>query len=109
MIFNYIISEPSSGIMDSPNLQIRDCTTVAYDYLQTRSDKNSVALQKQLQNLSAVTDLEIFEPTSSETVELYLCLLKFLTPCEARSTVAGRVLALLTHISVSPSVRVALR
>lgn len=95
--------------MDGPNLQIRDCTTVAYDYLQTRSDKNSVALQKQLQNLSSVTDLEIFEATSSETLELYLCLGKFLTPCEARSTVAGKVLALLTHISVSPAVRVALR
>lgn len=95
--------------MSSPNLQIRDCTIAAYDYLQNRSDKNSVALQKQLQSLSSVTELEIFEPTSSETIELYLCLEKFLTPFEAKSTVTGKVLALLIRITVSPAVRMALR
>lgn len=98
-----------TGIMDSPNQQVRDCTSVAYDYLQNKSDKNLVALQKQLQSLSLVTDLEIFEPSSSETLELYLCLEKFLTPATARSTVAGKVLALLAHISECSTIRAALR
>ena len=95
--------------MDNPNHQVKECTTAAYDYLLNKSDKNSVVLQKQLQSVSLINDLEIFDSSSSETLELYLSLEKFLTPTEARSTIAGKVLALFAHISESCTIRAALR
>ncbi|KAK8396026.1 hypothetical protein O3P69_005244 [Scylla paramamosain] len=95
--------------MIASSQQIKDCTTAAYDYLKSRSDKNSVALQKQLQSLSLASNLEMFEPSSSETLELYMCLEKFLTQAEAKSTMVGKVLTLLTHISESCTIRDALR
>lgn len=62
-----------------------------------------------LQILSMVNDLHIFEPTSVETLEFYVCLEQFLKPADNRSGVSWKVISLLSHISHSPTVRVALR
>lgn len=89
--------------------QIKAFIQSSYDYRSRRNDKNLASLQRQIQILSVVKNLQIFEPTCMETLEFYITLEALLTDSNEKSQLSWKIIALLSHISQSSSIRKALR
>ncbi|KAB7504020.1 Protein CIP2A [Armadillidium nasatum] len=95
--------------MGTVNQQIKSFINVTYEYHLRKTEKNLIQLQRQLQILSVVSDLSIFEPISMETLEFFVCLEKLLIESDQKSPLSWKVINLLLHISHSPKVRKAMR
>uniref|UniRef100_A0A6A7FRI5 Protein CIP2A homolog isoform X1 n=1 Tax=Hirondellea gigas TaxID=1518452 RepID=A0A6A7FRI5_9CRUS len=93
----------------SSSVLIKKFVSASYDYFLRESDIFLTQLQRQLQVLSSVKDLSIFEPTYMETVEFYNCLEQLLTKPKAKTHFAWRVVVLIIHMTNSKPVLLALR
>ncbi|CAL4168124.1 unnamed protein product [Meganyctiphanes norvegica] len=95
--------------MATTNHQIKGFIQSSYDYRVRRNDKNLASLQRQIQILSVVKNLQIFEPTCMETLEFYITLEQLLTDSNEKSQLSWKIITLLSHISQSSSIRASLR
>ncbi|XP_076048716.1 protein CIP2A homolog [Oratosquilla oratoria] len=95
--------------MESTSPQVKSFITFAYEYQQRPTEKNLTQLQRQIQILSVISDLSVFEPSCMEALEFYVCLERLLINAEHKSSLMWKILTLLLHISHSEKVRVALR
>ncbi|KAK4321279.1 hypothetical protein Pmani_007916 [Petrolisthes manimaculis] len=95
--------------MGTENLQIKNFLHYANKFQHGKIEKNHMQLLRHLQILSMVSDMEIFEPTSIETLEFYLYLEQYLSPTNSTSSLAYKVITLLAHVCESKAVCSALR
>ncbi|XP_064120822.1 uncharacterized protein LOC135225414 [Macrobrachium nipponense] len=95
--------------MGSTSPQIKNFIMTSYEYQRKKTDRNLMQVQRQLQILSVVSDLHVFEPTCMETLEFYVCLEKLLTSADGKSPLAWKIITLFAHLCQSENIRVALR
>ncbi|XP_068239208.1 protein CIP2A-like [Palaemon carinicauda] len=95
--------------MGSTSPQIKNFIATSYEYQRKKTDRNLMQVQRQLQILSVVSDLHVFEPTCMETLEFYICLEKLLTSADGKSPLAWKIITLFAHLCQSQNIRVALR